>query len=68
MKLVKKLVRENQVGSQLEAVIYQDGPKLSIKYYVNGAFKIEESFQGKDVAYAEQHANSWLSSVGMLNG
>lgn len=68
MKLVKKLVKENQVGSQLEAIIYQDGPKLSIKYYVNSVYKLEETFQNKDVAYVEQHANSWLSNVSMLNG
>lgn len=68
MNVLKRLVKENEIGNRLEAVICQNGEDISIQYYVNHSFKLEETLSGKDMLFAETHANAWLSGVDQLNG
>jgi hypothetical protein len=69
MNIIKKLVKEsNAAGNRLEAVILDKDGSLAVKYYVNGSYKHEEIFEGKELAIVEGRANNWLSEVRDLNG
>jgi len=64
---MKSIVNE-KAGQRLEAFYFEVEGSSGVRYFINGQLVKEETFDGKNIYFAESAAQNWVDGIKTLNG